>query len=280
MNIGVLYLVATPIGNLGDITSRSIAILQEVDFVAAEDTRVSQKLLSHLQIKKPMVSYYEHNRRQRGNEIIAKLLKGESCALMTDAGTPAVSDPGQELVALCAEQLIPVVPLPGACAAVCALSASGLPSIRWCFEGFLPVPKKERKLRLEVLSQETRTSILYEAPHKLRATLADLKDACGEERRISLSREITKLHEETIRGTLAEMNRYYEQQDPRGEYVLVLEGCEETTIDDENARMEQAISLVHQLLLQGESQKDAVKEAAKTFEVRKNALYQKVLDLS
>lgn len=278
MNIGILYLIATPIGNLGDLTPRAAQTIEQVDFIAAEDTRVSQKLLQHLGFKKPMVSYYEHNRRQRGAEIIARLQQGESCALMTDAGTPAVSDPGEELVALCAEQGIPVIPLPGACAAVCALAASGLPSTRWCFEGFLPVPKKERQARLEVLAKETRTSILYEAPHKLRTTLADLMQACGADRRISLSRELTKLHEETLHGTLKEITTYYTAHEPRGEYVLVLEGCAADTQDDEEDRMEKALQMVNKLLADGESQKDAVKEAAKTFSVRKNALYQRTLE--
>ncbi len=278
MHIGTLYLVATPIGNLEDLTPRAARILQAVDFIAAEDTRVSQKLLFHLGFKKPMLSYYQHNQRQRGEEIIQRLLSGESCALVTDAGTPAISDPGEDLVALCAEKLIPVVPLPGACAAVCALSASGLPSMRWCFEGFLPVSKKERRIRLQEIASETRTMILYEAPHKLKATLADLAQVCGKERNISLSRELTKLHEETLRFTLEDSISFFATHEPRGEFVLVLEGCAEAVSEDTEAiRMLCAVEQVKQAVSCGDSLKDAVKAAAKQHDVRKNTLYQVML---
>ena len=196
MSEPILYLVATPIGNLGDLSPRAREVLSSVDFIAAEDTRVTQKLLTACGLpRKPMISYYEHNRRARGEEVLAKLLAGETCALVTDAGTPAVSDPGEDLVALCAEQGVPVVPVPGCCAAVCALAASGLPTGRWCFEGFLSVNKKARREHLDALQGEKRTMIFYEAPHKLCATLRDLAEAFGGERRISLSRELTKLHE-------------------------------------------------------------------------------------
>ncbi len=278
MHIGILYLVATPIGNLEDLTPRAARILQEVDFIAAEDTRVSQKLLFHLGCKKPMISYYQHNQRQRGEEILQRLLAGESCALVTDAGTPAISDPGEDLVALCAAQSIPVVPIPGACAAVCALSASGLPSMRWCFEGFLPISKKERRLRLQEIALETRTMILYEAPHKLKATLADLAQVCGNERNISLSRELTKLHEETLRFTLLDAMSFFAEHDPRGEFVLVLEGTTQTAAEDtEETRMLCAVECVKQAMLAGESLKDAVKAAAQQHDVRKNTLYQLML---
>ncbi len=210
MSEPILYLVATPIGNLGDLSPRAREVLSSVDFIAAEDTRVTQKLLTACGLpRKPMISYYEHNRRARGEEVLAKLLAGETCALVTDAGTPAVSDPGEDLVALCAEQGVPVVPVPGCCAAVCALAASGLPTGRWCFEGFLSVNKKARREHLDALQGEKRTMIFYEAPHKLCATLRDLAEAFGGERRISLSRELTKLHEETLRMTLAEAAAYF-----------------------------------------------------------------------
>lgn len=276
--MGTLYLVATPIGNLEDLTYRAVRILKECDFIAAEDTRVSAKLLRHLEISKPMVSYYEHNRKQRGGEIVQRILSGESCALMTDAGTPAVSDPGEDLVALCAEHGIPVVPIPGACAAVCALAQSGLPSAYWCFEGFLPVQKKPRKQRLELLSRETRTMIVYEAPHKLRGTLADLHAALCD-RRIAMAREITKLHEECLRMTLPEAVAYYEENDPRGEYVLVIEGASaEAAEDSEEVKMQRARERVAELTAGGMTPRDAVRQAAKDCGVRKNVLYQSILE--
>lgn len=276
--MGTLYLVATPIGNLEDLTYRAVRILQECDFIAAEDTRVSAKLLRHLEISKPMVSYYEHNRKQRGGEIVQRILSGENCALMTDAGTPAVSDPGEDLVALCAEHGIPVVPVPGACAAVCALAQSGLPSAYWCFEGFLPVQKKPRKQRLELLSHETRTMIVYEAPHKLRGTLADLHAALGD-RRIAMAREITKLHEECLRMTLPEAVAYYEEHDPRGEYVLVIEGASADAAEDsEEVKMQRARERVAELTAGGMTPRDAVRQAAKDCGVRKNVLYQSILE--
>lgn len=185
--MSTLYLVATPIGNLSDLSPRAREVLSTVDFIAAEDTRVTQKLLNACELpKKPMISYYEHNRRARGEAVLEKLLAGETCALVTDAGTPAVSDPGEDLVALCAEHDVPVIPIPGCCAAVCALAASGLPTGRWCFEGFLSVNKKARREHLDTLQGEKRTMIFYEAPHKLCATLRDLRDAFGGDRRLSL----------------------------------------------------------------------------------------------
>ena len=206
--MSTLYLVATPIGNLGDLSPRAREILSTVDFIAAEDTRVTQKLLTACELpRKPMISYYEHNRRARGEVVLERMLGGETCALVTDAGTPAVSDPGEDLVALCAEHDIPVIPVPGCCAAVCALAASGLPTGRWCFEGFLSVNKKARREHLDALEGEKRTMIFYEAPHKLCATLRDLAAAFGEDRRLSLSRELTKLHEQTLRMTLGEAMR-------------------------------------------------------------------------
>ena len=247
MSESILYLVATPIGNLGDLSPRAREVLSSVDFIAAEDTRVTQKLLTACSLpRKPLISYYEHNRRARGEEVLAKLLAGESCALVTDAGTPAVSDPGEDLVALCAEHSVPVVPIPGCCAAVCALAASGLPTGRWCFEGFLSVNKKARRAHLDALQDEKRTMIFYEAPHKLCATLRDLAEAFGGERRISLSRELTKLHEETLRMTLAEAIAYFDQTPPRGEFVLIVEGApdEPETAQDEQERLAAAAAEV------------------------------------
>lgn len=281
MSDSVLYLVATPIGNLGDLSPRAREVLSAVDFIAAEDTRVTQKLLTACGLpRKPTISYYEHNRRARGEEVLAKLLAGESCALVTDAGTPAVSDPGEDLVALCAEHDVPVVPIPGCCAAVCALAASGLPTGRWCFEGFLSVNKKARRAHLDALQNEKRTMIFYEAPHKLCATLRDLAEAFGGARRISLSRELTKLHEETLRMTLAEAIAYFDQTPPRGEFVLIVEGApdEPETEQDEQARLAAAAAAVRRRMEEGQTQKDAVKAVSAETGVKKNALYRFVLD--
>lgn len=281
MSDSVLYLVATPIGNLGDLSPRAREVLSSVDFIAAEDTRVTQKLLTACGLpRKPMISYYEHNRRARGEEVLAKLLAGESCALVTDAGTPAVSDPGEDLVALCAEHNVPVVPVPGCCAAVCALAASGLPTGRWCFEGFLSVNKKARREHLDALQGEKRTMIFYEAPHKLCATLRDLAEAFGGARRISLSRELTKLHEETLRMTLAEAADHFDQTPPRGEFVLIVEGApdEPETEQDEQARLAAAADAVRRRMADGQTQKDAVKAVSAETGVKKNALYRYVLE--
>ena len=281
MSDSVLYLVATPIGNLGDLSPRAREVLSSVDFIAAEDTRVTQKLLAACGLpRKPMISYYEHNRRARGEEVLAKLLAGESCALVTDAGTPAVSDPGEDLVALCAAHDVPVIPIPGCCAAVCALAASGLPTGRWCFEGFLSVNKKARRAHLDALQNEKRTMIFYEAPHKLCATLRDLAEALGGARRISLSRELTKLHEETLRMTLAEAVAYFDQTPPRGEFVLIVEGApdEPETEQDEQARLAAAAAAVRRRMEEGQTQKDAVKAVSAETGVKKNALYRFVLD--
>lgn len=281
MSDSVLYLVATPIGNLGDLSPRAREVLSSVDFIAAEDTRVTQKLLAACGLpRKPMISYYEHNRRARGEEVLAKLLAGESCALVTDAGTPAVSDPGEDLVALCAEHNVPVVPVPGCCAAVCALAASGLPTGRWCFEGFLSVNKKARREHLDALQGEKRTMIFYEAPHKLCATLRDLTEAFGGARRISLSRELTKLHEETLRMTLAEAVDHFDQTPPRGEFVLIVEGApdEPETEQDEQARLAAAADAVRRRMADGQTQKDAVKAVSAETGIKKNALYRYVLE--
>lgn len=279
MSNGTLYLVATPIGNLSDFSPRARETMAAVDFIAAEDTRVTRKLMAALDLPaKPLISYFEHNRRQRGEEILQKLRAGESCALVTDAGTPAVSDPGEDLVALCAQYDVPVIPVPGCCAAVCALAASGLPTGRWCFEGFLSVNKKVRREHLDSLQGEKRTMIFYEAPHKLRQTLSDLRAAFGDDRRISLSREITKLHEQTLRFTLAEAEAYFAETAPRGEFVLILEGAPDVPdADGGDDRMARALSAVQARIEAGETLKDAVKMVSADLGVKKNALYQAAL---
>ena len=268
---GTLYLVPTPIGNLGDISRRCAETLASADFIAAEDTRVSLKLLNHLEIKKPLVSYHEHNKKESGPRILERLLAGESCALVTDAGCPAISDPGEDLVRLCAEAGVPVCALPGPCAAVTALSVSALPTGRFAFEGFLPPQKKERRARLEALKTEERTMIFYEAPHHLRATLGELLAAFGPERPVSLCRELTKLHEEIQRTSLGEAAAFYEANEPRGEYVLVLGGA--APRQTEALSPEQAAELARALIAQGVRTKDAVKQIAEETGVAKNTLY-------
>lgn len=272
---GTLYLVPTPIGNLGDISPRAKKTLAEADFIAAEDTRVSLKLLNHLELKKPLVSYYEHNKNESGPRIVERLLAGESCALVTDAGSPAISDPGEDLVALCAKAGVCVCAIPGPCAAVTALSVSGLPTGRFCFEGFLSTNKKSRREHLDSLKSERRTMIFYEAPHKLQNTLKDLTDAFGPERRISLCRELTKLHEQILRMTLGEALAYYTENDPRGEYVLILEGAAEAS--EEALTLEDAVSLALERIASGASKKDAAREVSRETGFPKNALYDAVL---
>ena len=272
---GTLYLVPTPIGNLGDISPRAKKTLAEADFIAAEDTRLSLKLLNHLELKKPLVSYYEHNKNESGPRIVERLLAGESCALVTDAGSPAISDPGEDLVALCAKAGVCVCAIPGPCAAVTALSVSGLPTGRFCFEGFLSTNKKSRREHLDSLKSERRTMIFYEAPHKLQNTLKDLTDAFGPERRISLCRELTKLHEQILRMTLDEDLAYYTENDPRGEYVLILEGAAEAS--EEALTLEDAVSLALERIASGASKKDAVREVSRETGFPKNALYDAVL---
>ncbi len=272
---GTLYLVPTPIGNLGDISPRAKKTLAEADFIAAEDTRVTLKLLNHLEIKKPLVSYYEHNKAESGPRIVERLLAGECCALVTDAGSPAISDPGEDLVALCAKADICVCAIPGPCAVVTALSVSGLPTGRFCFEGFLSTNKKSRREHLDSLKGEMRTMIFYEAPHKLQNTLKDLCAAFGTERRISLCRELTKLHEQILRMTLGEALAYYTENDPRGEYVLVLEGAPEPA--GQTLTLEDAVALALQRIEGGASKKDAVREVSRETGFPKNALYEAVL---
>ncbi len=272
---GTLYLVGTPIGNLGDLSVRALETLRSVDFIAAEDTRVTAKLLNHFEIKKPCVSYYEHNKYASGEKIVARLLAGETCALVTDAGMPAISDPGEDIVRQCAEQGIDVQVIPGPCAAIAALAVSGLPTQQFCFEGFLAVSGKTRREHLDRLRNETRTMIFYEAPHKLLATLQDLSAAFGAERRISLCRELTKLHEEVRRTTLGETAAYYAENPPRGEFVLVVAGAEEPA--EEGCTFEGALALVRARMDEGLSTKDAVKQVAKLTGFAKNQLYDAIL---
>ena len=273
---GTLYLVATPIGNLSDFTPRAVQTLETVDFIAAEDTRVSMKLLNHFEIKKPLVSYHEHNHVSAGQSILNRLLAGESCALVTDAGTPAISDPGEDLVRLCAENGVEVFSIPGCCAAVNALAVSGLPTGRFTFEGFLTVNKKSRRAHLESLKNEERTMIFHEAPHKLRGTLEDFCAAFGPDRRISLCRELTKLHEETLRMTLGEAVAYYQEKEPKGEYVLVLAGAEHQ--EEAAVTLEDGVAQVKALQAQGVRLKDAAKEVAAHTGLSKNELYSAALE--
>lgn len=268
---GVLYLVATPIGNLSDLSERAIKVLSEVDFIAAEDTRNSVRMLTHLGIKKPLVSYFEHNKRERGEVIAKRLEAGESCALITDAGTPAISDPGEDLVALCAERNIKVTSIPGACAAVTALTLSALPTGRFAFEGFLSTAKSERAARLKELSAETRTMIFYEAPHKLRTTLDDFVAAFGD-RKVALCRELTKLNEEIMRTTLEKAKEYYGQNEPRGEYVIIIEGNSNAEQSNffENMSVEEHVNYY---INSGLGKTDAIKAAAKDRGVPKNVIY-------
>jgi 16S rRNA (cytidine1402-2'-O)-methyltransferase len=274
---GTLYLVPTPIGNLNDLSGRIITTLQEVDFIAAEDTRVTMKLLNHLGIRKPMVSYYRHNTQTSGPAILARLAAGESCALVTDAGTPAISDPGEELVALCAQWGVTVVSLPGPCALVTALAASGLPTGRFTFEGFLAMNKKNRRKHLDSLQGEQRTMLFYEAPHKLCATLEDLAETFGPERRIALCRELTKLHEEIRRTTLGEAVAWYQEHPPKGEFVLVVEGAPEVE-EAAPMTMEEAIARVLALREeQGLSLKEAARQVAGETGFSKNDLYKGAL---
>lgn len=277
---GVLYLVATPIGNLSDISERAVKVLSEVDFVAAEDTRNSVRLLTHFGIRKTLISYHEHNKNEKGQEIVARLEGGESCALITDAGTPAISDPGEDLVALCAERGIPVSSVPGACAAIVALTLSGLPTGRFTFEGFLSANKKERLNRLSSLLTEERTMIFHEAPHKLRATLSDMEKVFGQNRKISLCRELTKLNEDIFRTTLGEAVSLYREKEPRGEYVLVLCGAEEKAspspcVNTENLSVTEHVNFYIQ---KGADKKEAIKSVAKDRGVHKNVIYKEFVN--
>ena len=274
---GMLYLVPTPIGNLSDISIRCKETLENADFIAAEDTRVSLKLLNHLGIKKSLVSYYEHNKAFKGNVIVDRILAGETCALVSDAGSPAISDPGEDLVKQCAEAGITVCAIPGPCAAITALSISGQSTGRFCFEGFLSTAKKSRREHLDSLVDEQRTMIFYEAPHKLPATLEDMAAVFGANRPISLCRELTKLHEEVIRTTLGGAIELYMQQPPKGEFVLIVAGAEPKT--EESATPADAAKRVKELMDSGMSRKDAVKQTAQELNLPKNTVYDAALEI-
>ena len=268
-----LYLVGTPIGNLADITERAKKILSEVDFIAAEDTRNSMKLLSCFGIHAELVSYYEHNKRESGDRIIARLISGESCALITDAGMPAISDPGEDLVRLCADAGVTVRVVPGPSACVSALALSGLSTARFTFEGFLPAQKGDRRKRLDALKNEDRTMIFYEAPHKLRATLDDMLNAFGPSRKISLCRELTKLNEEAHRTTISDAVNYYKEKEPRGEYVLVVEGGVPGEDKDNPLLLLSPEDHVKHYESSGMKRMDAIKAAAKDRGMTKSELY-------
>ncbi len=275
---GALILVPTPIGNLGDISPRAAQALRDADFIAAEDTRVSIRLLNHLDIKKQLVSYHENNKLKSAPQILARLQAGETCALVTDAGTPAISDPGEDLVRLCADHGVPVTAIPGPCAAITALAISGLPTGRFTFEGFLSINKRSRREHLDGLISEHRTMIFYEAPHKLIATLTDMAKTFGPDRRITLCRELTKLHEEALRMTLGEAQEYYAQTEPRGEYVLIIDGAPK--VEDQAPSLEDCVARVLDLRDNGLSLKDAVKQISKDAGIAKNVLYDAALQAS
>lgn len=273
---GTLYVVGTPIGNLNDISPRQRQTLEEVDFIAAEDTRVTVKLLNHFEIKKPLVSYYEHNLRERGEQIIARIEAGENCAVVSDAGMPCISDPGEDLVRLCAERGIRTIVVPGPSAVISALCVSGLVTSRFCFEGFLSTAKKSRREHLDAIRDEQRTMVFYEAPHKLCGTLQDLYETLGE-RHISIARELTKIHEEILRFTLPEAVAHFAGTPPRGEFVLVVEGAPAKAEADE-CTLEEAVAMAKELVEAGERPAEAAKQIAKQTPYKKSALYQGLLE--
>lgn len=272
---GTLYVVGTPIGNLSDFSPRAVQTLREVDFIAAEDTRVTQKLLNHFQIKKPAVSYYQHNLRERGEEILSRIMAGESCAIVTDAGMPCISDPGEDLVFLCAQRGISTVVVPGPSAAVSALAVSGLPTSRFAFEGFLSTNRKNRMEHLAQIAGDRHTLIFYEAPHKLIYTLQDMREALGD-RRIALCRELTKLHEEVIRTTFSGALELYKDQSPRGEYVLIVEGAPEP--EPARPSLEEAVQQVKALRASGLPVSEAARQVAKETGYKKGELYRLALE--
>lgn len=277
LNPGTLYLVATPIGNLEDITFRAVRILQEVDLIAAEDTRHTGHLLHHFQITTPQISYHEHNQKQRIPELINHLTSGKNIALVTDAGMPGISDPGTELVQACQEAQIRVIPIPGPSASLTALSASGLPTNRFTFEGFLPVKGKERMAQLESLKTEPRTMILYESPHRLRQTLADLRETLGNQHLMTIARELTKIHEEFWHGTLESAIAEYEQREPQGEYTLILAGCLSAPIVLSEAEIKAELKV---LLQQGLSRSQASRQLAQQIGKNRRDVYQIALTIS
>ncbi|MDR2590562.1 MAG: 16S rRNA (cytidine(1402)-2'-O)-methyltransferase [Oscillospiraceae bacterium] len=270
---GTLFLVATPIGNLSDISARAVKTLHDADFIAAEDTRVTRKLLSYLNIKKQVISYREHNQHEVGFKIISRLLNGESCALVTDAGTPAISDPGEDLVRLCRESNIKTIIIPGPCAAIAGLALSGLSSKSFIFEGFLPVDKKKRLVLLTQLQDENRTMVFYEAPHKLKRTLDDMLSIFGD-RKISISRELTKIHEETLFLTISEAIAHFNNVAPRGEFVLVVEGSDLTLAHDD--AINTAVKIALSYISDGITTRDAIKRAATETGCSRNELYKTI----
>ncbi|MGN1466932.1 MAG: 16S rRNA (cytidine(1402)-2'-O)-methyltransferase [Ruminococcus sp.] len=273
---GTLYVVGTPIGNLGDLSPRAVETLKEVDFIAAEDTRVTLKLLNHFEIKKPMVSYFEHNKRERGEIICKRIMQGESCAIVTDAGMPCISDPGEDLIRLCEETGIKTVVVPGPSALISALAVSGLETGRFTFEGFLSVNKKSRKDHLNSLKNEKRTMIFYEAPHKLSATLKDFYDFFGE-RKLTIVREITKIHEETIRTTTKYAAENLCDGSVKGEIVLILEGNKALETNEQEYTLQSATELAKQLIEKGTKPSDAAKEAAALSGFKKNEIYRNLI---
>ena len=269
-----LYVVGTPIGNLSDMSPRALEVLESVDFIAAEDTRVTLKLLTHFDIHKPLVSYYEHNLREKGVYIVGRIMNGETCAVVTDAGMPCISDPGEDLVRLCAERGIEVNVVPSPTAAMSALAISGLPTSRFSFEGFLSVTKKQRNAHLDEIKDYKHTLIFYEAPHMLKNTLDDLYSALGN-RRISLCRELTKIHEEVLRGTISEMVEYYKDKTPKGEYVLVVEG--KTPEEETEGTIEDAVEYARKETENGKKVSEACKEAAKKYGFSKSEIYNAIV---
>ena len=279
-NSGTLYLCATPIGNLEDMTFRAVRVLKEADLIAAEDTRNSIRLLNHFDIHTPMTSYHEYNRIEKGHHLVSLLLEGKNIALITDAGTPGISDPGEDLVRMCRDAGIPVTSVPGACACVNALIISGRPTRRFCFEAFLPADKKDRRRVLQEIQEETRTTVIYEAPHRLRKTLQELLEVLGD-RRLSICRELTKKFETVMETTLEDAVRFYGEQEPRGEYVLVLEGRSHASIDEEERSRFENMSVQEHVELyeeQGLNRKDAMKQAAKDRGVSKRDIYRSLLE--
>ncbi|MCH5300076.1 MAG: 16S rRNA (cytidine(1402)-2'-O)-methyltransferase [Ruminococcus sp.] len=273
---GILYVVGTPIGNLGDLSPRAVETLSTVDFIAAEDTRVTLKLLNHFEIKKPMISYFEHNKRERGEIICSRIMQGENCAIVTDAGMPCISDPGEDLIKLCEEKGIKTIVIPGPSAVISALAVSGLETGRFTFEGFLSVNKKSRKDHLNSLKKEKRTMIFYEAPHKLPATLKDFYEFFGE-RKLTIVREITKIHEETIRTTTKLAAENLADGSIKGEIVLILEGDKNTEQKEAEYTLDTAVSLAKELMEKGQKPSDAAKEAASISGFKKNEIYRNLI---
>ena len=270
-----LFVVGTPIGNLGDLSPRAVETLCECDFIAAEDTRVTMKILNHFQIKKPMVSYFEHNKNDRGDMIVSRILAGESCALVTDAGMPAISDPGEDLVKQCHEAGIAVVSVPGPCAFATALAISGMETGRFTFEGFLSMKKSTRKSHLQSLKNEERTMIFYEAPHKLCATLCDMAETFGAERKIAIVRELTKIHEEVFRTKIGQAIERYENEQPKGEIVIIVSGAKEKK---EQLKLEDAVKLAREKIEEGNSLNESAKLAAKETGIKKNLIYKSLVE--